>query len=268
MGILNITPDSFSDGGRHLTTRAALERAHQMIDEGADLIDLGAESTRPGGGIYGSGAETVDAIEEINRLQPVLAALRQATDLPISVDTRKASVARVAIDLGADIINDVSALADPDMADCIASSQVALVLMHSRGELGSMQTAIHFDDVLGEVRTELAERVDFAEASGIDRQRIVLDPGIGFGKTVEQNLELIARLGELTRLGLPILLGASRKSFLSAIHETPPSQRLPGSLAAAARGADQGAAILRVHDVADTRQFLDTWLVLAPEIDR
>lgn len=263
--MINVTPDSFSDGGLHLDPTAALGRAKQMIAEGVDLIDLGAESTRPGGGVYGAGANAVDAADEIDRLRPILNALRNETDLPISIDTRKAKVAEVAIDLGADIINDVSALADPDMAGLISRSAVAAVLMHSRGDLRSMQTAIHFDDVVSEIREELDLRVEIAEAAGIGRERIVLDPGIGFGKTATQNLELISRLGELTTLGLPVLLGASRKSFLSSIHETPATDRLAGSLAAAARGLEQGASILRVHDVAETRRFLDTWLALAPE---
>ncbi len=265
MGVINITPDSFSDGGRHFEATSALERAREMVEEGVDLIDLGAESTRPGGGVYGAGAAEVEQAEEIRRLRPVLEALRRETDLPISVDTRKAAVAGVAIELGADIINDVSALADPAMADCLAASQAALVLMHSRGDLATMQVGIHFRDVLEEVRSELSEKISQATEAGIGRDRLVLDPGIGFGKTARQNLTLISRLGELAELGLPLLLGASRKSFLNAVHEAEPKDRLAGSLAAAAVAIAQGADILRVHDVAETRQFVDTWLALSDE---
>lgn len=258
MGILNLTPDSFSDGGLWNDPDApdiAVERGLAMLAEGADLLDLGAESTRPGGGVYGEGARTVPPEEEAARLLPVLEALRRATDAPISVDTRKGEVARQALAAGADLINDVSALADPGLGQAVAEAGCPLVLMHSRGELGTMQKDIRFHDLLGEVRAELAQAVDRAVAAGIDESQLVLDPGIGFGKTAEQNLALLARLDELASLGRPLLVGASRKSFIS--RTVPPSRRLGGSLAAVAWAVR--SAILRVHDVAETVQFLDVW---------
>lgn len=259
MGVLNLTPDSFSDGGRWLQPSdpgPAVERALAMLEDGADLVDLGAESTRPGGGVYGAGAREVSAEEEIERLLPVLEALRAATDAPLSVDTRKAAVARRALEAGADLVNDVSALGDRDMAGVIAAAGCPAVLMHSRGEIATMQREVQFRDVLSEVRSELAAAVERAVAAGIPRERIVVDPGIGFGKTAEQNLALVGALPHLGELGLPILVGASRKSFLGAVTGAPPTGRLPESLAAAGRAAAGGAAIVRVHDVAETVAFL------------
>ncbi len=272
MGILNLTPDSFSDGGLWSDPAVAVDRALRMLDEGADLIDLGAESTRPGGGVYGAGADEVPASQETARLLPVLEAIRRATDAPLSVDTRKGEVAEAALAAGADLINDVSALADPRLAAAVAAAGCPVVLMHSRGGIASMQRGIHFEDLLGEVRSELAEALERATAAGIDPEQVVLDPGIGFGKTWEQNLALIGRLDELSALGRPLLLGASRKSFIAkavesagfpAVQTLPPSGRLPGSLAAAAWGASRSAAILRVHDVAETAQFLAVWRAIA-----
>jgi dihydropteroate synthase len=275
LGILNLTPDSFSDGGLWADLPRAVDHALRMLEEGADLLDLGAESTRPGGGVYGAGAETVSAGEEIARLLPVLEAVRRATGAPISVDTRKGEVAEAALAAGADLINDVSALADPRLAAEVAKAGCPVVLMHSRGDLASMQTGIRFEDVVGEVRTELAGSLAKAVAAGIDEAQVVLDPGIGFGKTWEQNLALVARLGELAVLGRPLLLGASRKSFLGKTVERkgralpPPERRVAGSLAAvgwAARTAVT-AAVLRVHDVAETVQFLDVWEALGLQAD-
>ncbi|HEX7183807.1 MAG TPA: dihydropteroate synthase [Thermoanaerobaculia bacterium] len=260
MGILNLTPDSFSDGGLWNDPQRAVDRALALLEEGADLLDLGAESTRPGGGVYGAGAATVPPEEEAARLLPVLEALRGRTDAPISVDTRKGEVARRALAAGADLINDVSALADPELGRAVAAAGCPVVLMHSRGELASMQRGIRFHDLLGEVRSELAAALGRATAAGIDEEQVVLDPGIGFGKTAAQNLELIRRLGELASLGRPLLLGASRKSFLGG----EVSERLAGSLAAVARAADT-AAILRVHDVAETVRFLAVWRALTGE---
>ena len=257
LGILNLTPDSFSDGGLWNDPARAVERALRMLEEGADLLDLGAESTRPGGGVYGAGAAEVPAEEEIARLLPVLEAVRRATDAPISVDTRKGEVAERALAAGADLINDVSALADPRLARAVAEAGCPVVLMHSRGELSSMQRGIHFEDLLAEVRSELSDAVARARAAGIDESQIVLDPGIGFGKTREQNLALIARLDELSALGRPLLLGASRKSFMGGR----PSERLGGSLATVAWTA-RSAAIVRVHDVAETVQLLKVWEAL------
>jgi dihydropteroate synthase len=282
MGILNLTPDSFSDGGlwndgdrdpAHDPERA-VEGGLAMLAAGADLLDLGAESTRPGGGVYGAGASAVPAGEEAARLLPVLSALRRATDAPLSVDTRKGEVARQALAAGADLINDVSALADPDLGRAVAAAGCPLVLMHSRGDLATMQRGISFRDLLGEVREELTAAVERARVLGVDEDQILLDPGIGFGKTAEQNLALIARLDELAPLGRPLLVGASRKSFLSRAVETgggqalPPAARLAGSLAAAAWAADRGAAVVRVHDVAETAQLLTVWRAIAGQSKR
>lgn len=263
MGILNLTPDSFSDGGLWREPEAAVERGLELLAQGADLLDLGAESTRPGGGVYGTGAAEIPEDEECARLLPVLEGLRRRTDAPLSVDTRKGGVARRALAAGADLVNDVSAGADPALLAAVAESGCPLILMHSRGEIPTMQQGIRFDDLLGEVAAELAAAAARAEGAGIARRQLVVDPGIGFGKTWRQNLELVARLRELAALGLPVLLGASRKSFLArALEEAgapgadgPPASRLAGSLAAAAWGTAGGAAILRVHDVAETVQF-------------
>jgi dihydropteroate synthase len=263
MGVVNVTPDSFSDGGRYLDPRAACDHGLRLLADGADLLDLGAESTRPGGGVYGAGAAAVDADEERRRLIPALRRLRAATLLPISVDTRKASVARAALDDGADLVNDVSGLADPDMAPLLAARRAPVVLMHSRGELSTMQRGIRFDDVVAEVRAELRAALDDAEARGVDRELTVVDPGIGFGKTAEHNLELLARLDALHQLGRPILVGASRKSFLGRLTGEPAEDRLAGSLAAAAWAFAGGVALLRVHDVAETVRFRAVWTAIA-----
>jgi dihydropteroate synthase len=269
LGVLNLTPDSFSDGGLWSDPGRAADRGLAMLAEGADLLDLGAESTRPGGGVYGEGARTVPPEEESARLLPVLARLRQATDAPLSVDTRKGEVAERALDAGADLINDVSALADPLLGRAVAAAGCPLVLMHSRGELGTMQRGIHFDDLLGEVKAELAAAMGRAVEAGIAESQLVLDPGIGFGKTWEQNLALIRGLGGLADLGRPLLVGASRKSFLARAAErpgvppAPADRRLGGSLAAVAWAAALGAAVVRVHDVAETAQFLDVWSAIA-----
>jgi dihydropteroate synthase len=269
MGILNLTPDSFSDGGLWRDPPRAVEHGLRMLAEGADLIDLGAESTRPGGGVYGEGACLVPVEEETARLLPVLAALRRATDAPLSVDTRKGEVARRALAAGADLINDVSALADPAVGRAVAEAGCPLVLMHSRGDLASMQQNIRFDDLVGEVRAELGLAAGRAVAAGIAESQLVLDPGIGFGKTWQQNLALLARLDELATLGRPLLVGASRKSFIAraaarpGAPEPPPDRRLGGSLAAVAWAAALPAAVVRVHDVAPTVQFLDVWFAVA-----
>lgn len=269
MGVLNLTPDSFSDGGRWADPEETVAAGLRMLEQGADLLDLGAESTRPGGGVYGAGARTVPPAEELDRLLPVLEPLRRATDAPLSVDTRKGEVARQALAAGADLINDVSALGDPGLGRAVAAAGCPLVLMHSRGELATMQTGIRFSDLLGEVRAELAGAMARAEACGIDSGQLILDPGIGFGKTFEQNLALIRHLDELAALGRPLLLGASRKSFLAKTIEAAggrppaPAERLAGSLAAVGWGASRGAAVVRVHDVAETAQFLTVWEALS-----
>lgn len=259
MGVLNITPDSFSDGGRWLEPAQAVERGLALLEEGAEILDLGAESTRPGGGIYGAGGGRVTASEELDRLLPVLEALRAEVDLPISVDTRKGRVARESLTAGADLINDVGGLGDRELVAAVAEAGRPVIAMHSRGELATMQRGIHFDDVTTEVRDELHEIAGIALAGGIYEDQIVLDPGIGFGKTAAQNLQLLGELDRLQELGHPLLVGASRKSFISQVREALPDERLGGSLAAAAWAAHHRAAILRVHDVSATIQFLEVW---------
>jgi dihydropteroate synthase len=269
MGVLNLTPDSFSDGGLWTDPAAAVDHALAMIEAGADLVDLGAESTRPGGGVYGAGARTVPAGEEMGRLLPVLEALRRATAAPLSVDTRKGEVARRALDAGADLINDVGALADPALGAAVAAAGCPLVLMHSRGEISTMQRDISFHDLASEVAAELGAAVRRAAAAGIAEDQLILDPGLGFGKTAGQNLALLRHLGALAELGRPLLVGASRKSFLAAVVERAsgsggaaaprPAERLAESLAALAWAAAAGAAIVRVHDVAASVAFLEVW---------
>jgi len=290
MGVLNLTPDSFSDGGLWTDPASAVDHALAMLAGGADLVDLGAESTRPGGGVYGAGARPVPAGEELDRLLPVLEPLRGATDAPLSVDTRKGEVARQALAAGADLINDVSALGDPELGAAVAAAGCPLVLMHSRGELATMQRDISFHDLLGEVRDELALAVQRAVAAGIDEEQLIVDPGLGFGKAVWQNLELLRRLPELAALGRPLLVGASRKSFIAAAEcfgspdgsglppvsgsanagatpgpapAPPAAERLPGSLAALAWAVAGGAAIVRVHDVPESVRFLAAWRAIA-----
>jgi dihydropteroate synthase len=266
MGVLNLTPDSFSDGGRfwaggaggagHVDPEPALAQARAMLAAGAELLDLGAESTRPAGRTYGAGAAAVDAEEELSRLLPVLERLRAETDAVLSVDTRKGAVARAALAAGADLINDVSALGDPELAAAVAAAGCPVVLMHSRGATADMHLHARYDDVVGEVRAELAAALDRAAAAGIDRGQVLLDPGIGFAKTRAHNLALLRRLDALHELGRPLLVGASRKSFIGELTTAPPDERLAGSLAAVGWAARHGAAIVRVHDVEATVQFL------------
>jgi len=249
MGVVNITPDSFSDGGRFLDPAAACRRAERLVREGADLLDFGGESTRPG-------SDPVSDEEEIRRLEPVI---REAVTLgvPISVDTSKPAVARAAMEAGAVIINDVGALGDPEMAPLAADAGAGLILMHMRGRPKTMQEDPVYRDLLGEVSTFLNERRDRAETAGVARDHILLDPGIGFGKRLEHNLELIARLSEIAALGSPVLVGASRKRFLGALTGvSAPEDRVAGSVAAAVAARLRGAAVLRVHDVAATREAL------------
>ena len=263
MGILNLTPDSFSDGGRWTAVDRAVERGLEMIEEGADLLDLGAESTRPAGTTYGAGAPGVPPEEEMARLLPVLERLRARTDLPLSVDTRKGAVAIAALKAGADLVNDVTALSDPELGRWVARAGCPIVLMHLRGTLPDVQRHAVYDDVVAEVSAELAEALDRATAVGIDRQQTVLDPGLGFAKVGDQNRVLLRELRRLGALGRPLLVGASRKSFLGEVTGEPPSARLEGSLAAAAFALAGGATVLRVHDVAATRRFVDVWRSIA-----
>lgn len=251
MGILNVTPDSFSDGGRFLDRGAALARAEEMIAEGADVIDVGGESTRPG-------SDAVTQEEELARVLPVIEHLAPRVGVPISVDTYRAAVAARAVAAGASIVNDVTGLrADPAMAEAVAKGGAALVVMHMRGTPKTMQADTAYADLLAEVWRSLRQSTEAALAAGVPADRIVVDPGIGFGKSLEGNLALLRRLGELQSLGFPLLVGASRKSFLGKLLGTEdPAQRLEGSLAAATVAAWNGAHILRVHDVAETRRAL------------
>ena len=254
MGILNVTPDSFSDGGRYHDPAAALNQAQEMA-RGADVLDIGGESTRPG-------AAEVPVAEEIARTAPLIADLRAAgLGLPISIDTRKAAVAQAALQAGAGIVNDVAALGfDPAMAQVTAQAGAALVLMHSIGTPVSMQDDPRYDDVLLDVYDYLAARVAQAEAAGIPRTRLMIDPGIGFGKTEAHNLTLLKRLSLFHGLGLPVLLGVSRKRFIGSIGQEPQAdRRTPGSVAVALAGVTQGMQMLRVHDVAETHQALRLW---------
>ncbi len=248
MGIVNVTPDSFSDGGMYLDPEAAIAHGRELLEQGADVLDVGGESTRPG-------AAEVGAEEETRRVVPVIGVLA-AAGARVSVDTSKAGVAAAAIEAGAAIVNDVTALADPEMAAVCAERDVELILMHMQGTPRTMQENPAYDDVVDDVRAFLAERVDRAVAAGVEHSRIWIDPGIGFGKTLDHNLELIRRLGELRELGCPILLGVSRKSFLGKLTGSPVEQRLGGSIAAALLGIQAGADAVRVHDVAATRDAL------------
>jgi dihydropteroate synthase len=243
MGVVNVTPDSFSDGGVNFAAQDAVASARRMVDEGAALVDVGGESTRPG-------SESVSAEEELRRVVPVLEELRG--EVPISIDTAKAEVARRAIELGAELVNDVTALrGDPDLAGVVASSSAFLCLMHMQGEPRTMQDSPTYEDVASEVASFLEQRMRFAIAEGIPEERICLDPGFGFGKTVEQNFELLARLGEIVALGRPVLVGLSRKRSLGRILGDPEAMTGPlsASLAAAVEAYERGATIFRVHDV-------------------
>jgi dihydropteroate synthase len=252
MGVVNVTPDSFSDGGRFLAPEAAVDHALRLVDEGADLLDIGAESTRPR-------ARPVSEAEELERLIPVIEAVRARSEAPISVDTMKPAVASAAVAAGAAIWNDVTALTgSPDSLTTAASLGCGVVLMHMQGEPATMQDDPRYDDVVGEVAAFLRTRAEAAAAGGVPRSEIWLDPGIGFGKTLAHNLALLAGLGSIVDIGFPVVLGVSRKGFIRAIDPTAAQavDRLGGSLAAALAGARAGAAVLRVHDVAQTVQAL------------
>ncbi len=251
MGILNVTPDSFSDGGRFLDPTQALAHALQMEQDGADILDLGAESTRPG-------SASVPPEEQVRRLRGVMQSLREATRCLISIDTTSAEVAREMIHLGADIINDISALrADPEMPATIAKSGAGCVLMHMLGTPQTMQVNPQYKDVVTEVRDFLKARIAFACDAGISPEQIAIDPGIGFGKTVEHNLQIIKGMSALSQLQRPILSGPSRKSFIGQVLYTNVEDRLEGTLAAVAASVLNGAAIVRVHDVKPVRRLVD-----------
>lgn len=258
MGIVNVTPDSFSDGGQFDTLEAACAHAEQLVAEGADILDIGGESTRPG-------AQEVPIADEIARTAPLIKALRErGLRLPISIDTRKAAVAEAALAAGADIVNDVSGLTwDAGMGGVVAKAGAGLCLMHAQGTPQTMQNNPHYDDVCLDVADWLTDAIARAEAAGIDRARLIIDPGIGFGKTVAHNLDLLRNLAMLHDLGCVLLVGASRKRFigvLSGVEQA--SDRVAGSLAVALDAASKGAQILRVHDVAATRAALALWHTL------
>jgi dihydropteroate synthase len=260
MGILNVTPDSFSDGGRFPDAAAAIAGGRRMIADGATLVDVGGESTRPGA------APTAEA-DELARVLPVVEALA-ADGIPVSVDTRKPAVMRAAIGAGAAMINDVSALAAPGAIAACAAGGVAVCLMHMRGDPATMQAVPAYDDVLGEVRDFLVRRAATCVAGGIAGDRIVLDPGFGFGKTLAHNLALLRGLPTLVAAGYPVLAGLSRKSMLGALTGRAVEQRTAASLAAAIMAVAGGAAIVRVHDVAETVDALKVWQALQDETDR
>jgi dihydropteroate synthase len=243
MGILNVTPDSFSDGGRFLEPSAALDHAVKMAEEGADFIDIGAESTRPG-------SRSVPTKEQLVRLLPVLRTVKKRVRVPVSVDTSSALVAQAALREGADIVNDISALnCDRRMAAVVARAEVPCILMHMKGRPRTMQENPEYSDLMAEVTGFLSAALERGEAAGIERTQMLIDPGIGFGKTVAHNLEILRRLAELESLGVPIVVGPSRKRFIGAVSDSPPGERLEGTIAACVLAAANGANVLRVHDV-------------------
>jgi dihydropteroate synthase len=249
MGVVNVTPDSFSDGGLYLDPEAAVMHGRKLAAAGAEILDVGGESTRPG-------AKAVPAEEELRRVVPVIRGLSDL-DCQISVDTSKAVVAAAALEAGAGIVNDVSALGgDPEMATLCADRGAAVVLMHMRGDPQTMQDAPRYDDVVSEVKAFLAERLQAATAAGIAEERVWLDPGIGFGKTAAHNMELLRRLSELRELGRPLVIGTSRKSFIGRVDGSGAGERLGGTIASSVLAAAEGAEVLRVHDVAEVRQAL------------
>ncbi|MGQ0383520.1 MAG: dihydropteroate synthase [Gammaproteobacteria bacterium] len=245
MGILNVTPDSFADGGRHFELPRALERARQMVEEGAAIVDVGGESTRPG-------ALPVPVDEELRRVLPVIERLAAELPVPVSVDTRKPEVMRRALAAGAAMVNDVAALAAPGAVETLADSDAAVCLMHMQGEPGTMQQAPRYDDVVGEVRAFLRARVARCIAAGVAASRIVVDPGFGFGKTLAHNLQLLRGLSALAADGPPVLVGMSRKSMIGQLTGRAAGDRLAGSVALAVLAAANGASIIRAHDVAPT----------------
>lgn len=255
LGVINLTPDSFSDGGSYADPGAALARAERMFEDGADLIDVGGESTRPGAG-------SVDATKEWSRIGPVVEALA-LRGIPVSIDTTKADVARRAVDRGAAVLNDVSGLRyDPGLADVAAGAGSGLIVMHMRGTPRTMQNDVEYDDLVGEVRDALAHSMQVACDRGCSPEQLVVDPGIGFGKSTEGNLELIAGIGRLLDLARPILVGPSRKSFIGAILDVPVEQRIEGTIAACLSALERGARLFRVHDVLPVRRALDVaWAI-------
>lgn len=245
MGIVNVTPDSFSDGGQHSTTESAISHALRLLSEGADVLDIGGESTRPG-------AQEISETEELQRVIPVIEALAKKIEIPIAVDTSKPGVMRAAVKAGASIINDVFALRRDDALEVAAELKVPVILMHMQGEPHSMQAAPHYDDAVAEVHSFLTQRIFACEMAGISKKNIVIDPGFGFGKSLEHNLALLAQLQKFVELGVPVLAGLSRKSMIGSLTGRDIHERVYGSVAAALIAAQNGAKIIRVHDVAAT----------------
>ena len=253
MGILNITPDSFSDGGRYQSLEFAVERAEQMIKDGVDIIDIGGESTRPG-------SPGVPVQQELDRVMPAVYALREL-GYPLSIDTCKPEVMREAVIAGADMINDINGFRAPGAIEAVKDADCGLCVMHMQGTPQDMQAQPHYDDVVGEVIAFLRERVEALQAAGVARERVTIDPGFGFGKTVEHNVALLRGISRMEReLGLPVLAGLSRKSMVGALTGRPIEQRMAGSLGGALAAVAQGARIVRVHDVAETVDALKVWL--------
>lgn len=249
MGILNVTPDSFSDGGHFLQLDKAIDQVKKMIDDGADIIDIGGESTRPG-------AVKVSEEDELQRVIPVIEAIRQFSNISLSIDTSKAGVMKHAVDAGATMINDVFALQQENALEVASSLHVPICLMHMQGEPQTMQEAPKYDNIIDEVKSFLRKRLFECQSHGVDMKNIILDPGFGFGKTVEQNFLMLSQLDEFIKLGTKVLVGISRKSMLGAVTDTKVDDRLPASLSAAVIAAFKGADILRVHDVLETHQAL------------
>ena len=251
MGVLNITPDSFSDGGRFFEKEKAVRRVLEIVEEGADIIDIGGESSRPG-------SEPISEEEELRRILPVLTEVREKIDIPISIDTYRGVVAEEALVNGAEIVNDISGLCfDKRMIDVILKRKAGVVVMHMQGSPKNMQDNPHYNDVIQEIFDFLKERTDLAIKEGIETEKIIVDPGIGFGKRVEDNLDILDRIQEFKSLGFPLLIGASRKSFIGCTLDLDVGERLEGSLASCAVALEGGVDILRVHDVSATRKFVD-----------
>ncbi|MGE6448172.1 MULTISPECIES: dihydropteroate synthase [unclassified Pseudoalteromonas] len=253
MGIVNVTPDSFSDGGQFLNTTAALSHAMQLLDDGATILDIGGESTRPG-------APDVSLEDELKRVIPIIKAIREQSDCVISIDTSKAEVMRQAIEAGADIVNDVRALQEPGAIDVVAQfPEVAVCLMHMQGQPRSMQHAPHYNDLAGEINDFFSQRIAACEAAGIKQSQLILDPGFGFGKTLKHNYQILAQFNDYAKLGLPLLAGLSRKSMIGNLLNRDTDDRLAGSLAGALIAAQNGAHIIRVHDVKETADVLGVY---------
>jgi dihydropteroate synthase len=249
MGVVNVTPDSFSDGGLYLDPEEAIRHGEELARDGAAIVDVGGESTRPG-------AAPVGEEVELARVEPVVTGLAEAGH-KVSIDTSKLAVAEAALDAGAEIVNDVTALrGDPEIGALCADRDAGLIVMHMQGDPRTMQESPHYEDVVDDVKAFLAERMEVARAAGVDEERIWLDPGIGFGKTLEHNLELLRRLGELRSLGRPLVVGTSRKSFIGKVDGSGPAERLGGTIASSVLAAAEGADVLRVHDVSEVRQAM------------